>query len=216
VPVGSTDGIKVDWCHQIKAIAKIVFHNFRFGGGDLKANKSVEDWIGAFLPCWMWLRVYAWKSNLWRDVVAGLTVGIMVIPQAMSYAKLAGLPVQYGLYSALVPLYVYAVFGSSRHLAVGPVAITSLLLSAALTKVMERKGIAVDDPTYDSTYIQLAIQTSFLVAALYIGMALFRLGFITLFLSHGVVSGFTSGAAIVSTYFFAPLNFGRIGQNHSS
>jgi MFS superfamily sulfate permease-like transporter len=114
-----------------------------------------------------------------------------------SYAKLAGLPVQYGLYSALVPLYVYAVFGSSRHLSVGPVAITSLLLSTGLTKVLEEEGVPVDDPTYEPRYIQLAIQTSLLVGLVYVAMAALGLGFITLFLSHAVISGFTSGAAIV-------------------
>jgi hypothetical protein len=198
VPGGPKDGIKVDWCHKVTALFHLIFQSFRCAGSE---PKSAGDWVGTFLPCWMWLRVYRWKSNLWRDAVAGLTVGIMVIPQGMSYAKLAGLPVQYGLYSALVPLYVYAMFGSSRHLSVGPVAITSLLLSTALSRVMEEKGIGVDDPSYESVYVQLAIQASFLVAVFYIGLALFRLGFITLLLSHAVISGFTSGAAIVSSTY---------------
>jgi sulfate transporter 4 len=107
------------------------------------------------------------------------------------------LPVQYGLYSALVPLYVYAIFGSSRQLSVGPVAITSLLLSSGLTSVLEQEGVAADDPSYEGRYIQLAIQTALLVGIAYGLMAALRLGFITLFLSHAVISGFTSGAAIV-------------------
>jgi sulfate transporter 4 len=182
------------------ALFDLLFHNFCCAGGGSE-QRSTGDWIGAFLPCWMWLRTYRGKSNLWRDAVAGLTVGTMVIPQGMSYAKLAGLPVQYGLYSALVPLYAYAIFGSSRHLSVGPVSITSLLLSTTLANVMAEKGIPADDPSYEAVYVQLAIQMSFLVAVLYTGLALLRLGFITLLLSHAVISGFMSGSAIVSSCF---------------
>lgn len=76
-------------------------------------------------------------NNLITDIIAGLTVGVMIVPQSMSYAKLAGLPVEFGLYSSLVPIYAYAFFGSSRQLAVGPVALVSLLLNSALTVAME-------------------------------------------------------------------------------
>ena len=72
------------------------------------------------------------RANLLADVITGVTVGIMIIPQSISYAMLAGLPVQFGLYSSLVPVFVYSLFGSSRQLAVGPVAIVSLLLSEGL------------------------------------------------------------------------------------
>lgn len=68
--------------------------------------------------------------------MAGLTVGLMIVPQSMSYAKLAGLNVEYGLYSALVPIYVYALFGSSRQLAVGPVALISLLVGSGLSNIL--------------------------------------------------------------------------------
>jgi hypothetical protein len=189
-------GAKANLCGKITKVAQRCYQDLRTNETG-REPKAAEDWIMAFIPACKWLRSYRWKSTLWRDVVAGLTVGIMVIPQGMSYAKLAGLPVQYGLYSALVPLYVYAVFGSSRHLSVGPVAITSLLLSTGLTKVMEARGVSEDDETYESQYVQLAIQTSFLVGVLYLAMTIFRLGFITMFLSHAVISGFTSGAAIV-------------------
>lgn len=113
-------------------------------------------------------------------------------------AKLAGLPVQYGLYSALVPVYAYAFFGSSRQLAIGPVALISLLLSTGLSQVLERRGMSIDDAGYADAYATLAIQTSFLVGVTYILMGLVRLGFVTIFLSHAVISGFTTGAAVVS------------------
>jgi len=89
-------------------------------------KRSSKQWLHTLLPMSAWLSTYKWKSYLQTDVLAGLTVGVMIIPQSMSYAKLAGLPVEFGLYSSLVPIYAYAFFGSSRQLAIGPVAIVSL------------------------------------------------------------------------------------------
>ena len=103
-------------------------------------NQSPRDWLETLLPAYRWLRTYEVKKTLANDVIAGLTVGIMVIPQSMSYAKLAGLPVQYGLYSAVVPVFAYALFGSSRQLAVGPVALLSLMLSTEVTKIVLPDG----------------------------------------------------------------------------
>ena len=160
-------------------------------------SKTRNDWIEIFLPAWRWLRVYRSKSKLIADVIAGLSVGVMVIPQGMSYAKLAGLPVQYGLYSALMPVYAYALFGSSRQLAVGPVAIISLLLSTGLTPIMDSKGISSTDPSYESVYTRLVIQASLLVGLTNLLMGICRMGFVTIFLSHAVISGFTTGAAVV-------------------
>lgn len=160
-------------------------------------SKSPREWMETLLPCSRWLPAYEWKSTLMRDVVAGLTVGVMVVPQGMSYAKLAGLPVQFGLYSAFVPLYFYALFGSSRQLAIGPVAIVSLLLSSGLIDVMNRKGISTDNDDYQAIYNRMAVQISFMVGVAFMVMGVARLGFITTFLSHAVISGFTSGAAIV-------------------
>ena len=82
-----------------------------------------------------------WKQHLSKDCVAGLTVGLMVVPQSMSYARLAGLPVEFGLYSALMPLVAYAVFGTSRQLAVGPVALLSLLLHQGLTALLQQQQV---------------------------------------------------------------------------
>ena len=160
-------------------------------------NRSCSEWAEMLLPMYKWLKIYDWKSTLPKDIIAGMTVGAMVVPQGMSYAKLAGLPVQYGLYSALVPVYAYAVFGTSRQLAVGPVALVSLLLSTGLTSALSKKGISEDSENYDEIYATLAIQTAFLVGVIYILMGLLQLGFITIFLSHAVISGFTTAAAII-------------------
>lgn len=161
-------------------------------------QRNCSEWTDTILPMAKWLRTYDWRSNLVTDVIAGLTVGVMIIPQSMSYAKLAGLPVEFGLYSSLVPIYAYALFGSSRQLAVGPVALVSLLLNAGLTLVMENAGRTRENTqNYDEMYASMAIQTSFLVGICYIIMGFLRLGFITIFLSHAVVSGFTSAASII-------------------
>jgi sulfate transporter 4 len=138
--------------------------------------RTCEDWTETFLPCWRWLKKYEWRSMFPKDLIAGCSVGVMVVPQSMSYAKLAGLPVEYGLYSALVPVFAYALFGSSRQLAVGPVALLSLLLSTGLPKVLESNGHFPEDANYQDLYNQIAMQTSFLVGVTYIFMGLARLG----------------------------------------
>jgi sulfate transporter 4 len=161
-------------------------------GGDGKKCK-----IETVVPAWSWLKSYPWKTTFSQDLIAGLTVGVMVIPQGMSYAKLAGLPVEYGLYSALMPIYAYSLFGTSRQLAVGPVALISLLLSTGLSTVLEKEGIDTSADDYQERYNRLAVQVSFLVGVCYIVMGVLRLGFVTIFLSHAVISGFTTGAAVI-------------------
>mmetsp|Transcript_23450 Transcript_23450/g.32879 ORF Transcript_23450/g.32879 Transcript_23450/m.32879 type:complete len:740 (+) Transcript_23450:250-2469(+) len=166
---------------------------------EANANRNCKDWVETLLPMYKWLKVYNWRTTLLQDVIAGLTVGIMIVPQSMSYAKLAGLPVEYGLYSALMPVYAYALFGSSRQLAVGPVALISLLLSTGLAHTLEKDNITPEThpDDYEKIYTTLAVQVAFLVGIINIGMGLLRLGFVTIFLSHAVVSGFTTGAAVI-------------------
>ncbi len=112
----------------------------------------------------------------------------MLIPQGMAYAMIAGLPVVYGLYAALIPQIVYGFFGTSRHLAVGPVAMDSLLVAAGLT------GIAVAE---SENYIALALLLAFMMGGLQLSMGVLRLGFLVNFLSRPVISGFTSAAALI-------------------
>ncbi|GAX15830.1 hypothetical protein FisN_3Lh277 [Fistulifera solaris] len=161
-------------------------------------NCSVADWCETVTPIVSWLKSYDFRSNFITDLIAGLTVGIMIIPQSMSYAKLAGLPVEYGLYSAVFPIYAYACFGSSRQLAVGPVAIISLLLSTGLSSLLEDyPNLSPGTPEYQATYNQMAVQISFLVGITYIMLGICRMGFVTKFLSRAVISGFTTGAAVI-------------------
>ncbi|KAL0843045.1 hypothetical protein Bca101_016290 [Brassica carinata] len=150
---------------------------------------SLVDWVETLFPCFRWIRTYRWSEYFKLDLMAGITVGIMLVPQAMSYAKLAGLPPIFGLYSSFVPIFVYAIFGSSRQLAIGPVALVSLLVSNALG------GIA--DSSEEELHIELAILLALLVGILECIMGLLRLGWLIRFISHSVISGFTSASAIV-------------------
>ena len=134
-----------------------------------------------------WLRNYrlAWLSG---DLVAGVVTAIMIIPQSMAYAMLAGLPVQIGLYASLLPLIGYALFGSSMSMSVGPVAVTALM-TAALLAPMASIGSA--------EYLQLAIWLALMSGVLLFVLGLLRMGFLANFLSHPVISGFISGASLL-------------------
>jgi len=123
-----------------------------------------------------------------NDLVAGLTVGVMLIPQGMAYALIAGMPPIYGLYASLVPVLVYAIFGTSRQLSVAPVAMMSLLTAA---------GVAPLAGDNIERYIALAILLAFMVGVIQFLMGLARFGFLTNFLSHPILAGFTSAAALI-------------------
>lgn len=165
--------------------------------------------IHELLPSASWLPSYS-KSDWRGDWPAGLTVGIMLIPQGMAYAMIAGLPVVYGLYAALLPQILYGFLGTSRHLAVGPVAMDSLLVAAGLT------GIAVAG---SENYIALALLLAFMMGALQLSMGVLRLGFLVNFLSRPVISGFTSAAALIIGLNQLPhllgVNSGRSNQLHT-
>lgn len=143
--------------------------------------------IKKFIPILEWLPTYN-KSQFKGDLSAGLTVGVMLIPQGMAYSMLAGMPPIYGLYASIIPLILYAIFGTSRQLAVGPVAMVALLIAAGVGTLAE--------PGSDQ-FIQLAITLALMVGLIQLLMGVFRLGFLVNFLSHPVISGFTSAAALI-------------------
>jgi SulP family sulfate permease len=143
--------------------------------------------LNAFIPSLSWLKNYS-KDQLKGDLSAGLTVGVMLIPQGMAYAMIAGLPPIYGLYASTLPLIIYALLGTSRQLAVGPVAMVSLLTAAGI-------GVLAEGGT--ETYLMMAITLAFLVGVIQFLLGIFRLGFLVNFLSHPVISGFTSAAALI-------------------
>ncbi len=139
------------------------------------------------LPVLQWGRAYN-REALVSDGVAALIVTIMLIPQSLAYAMLAGLPPEVGLYASVAPLLLYAVFGTSRVLAVGPVAVVSLMTAAA---------IGHHAPAGTPEYWAVAITLAFLSGLLLLSMGLLRLGFLANFLSHPVISGFISASGIL-------------------
>ncbi|MGV6832269.1 MAG: SulP family inorganic anion transporter [bacterium] len=143
--------------------------------------------IKRYFPIFSWLNGYK-KSYISGDVSAGITVGIMLIPQGMAYAMIAGLPPVFGLYAALIPQVIYAIMGTSRQLAVGPVAMDSLLVASGLG-ALALSGI--------DEYIAMAIFLALLMGSIQLLLGLFRMGFLVNFLSKPVISGFTSAAAII-------------------
>ncbi len=145
------------------------------------------SFLSRYLPIIDTVRNYR-PAYLQGDIVAGLIVAVMLIPQGMAYAVLAGLPPVYGLYASLVPLVVYALFGTSRQLAVGPVAMVSLLVYAGVGQLAE-----VGSPEF----IRLALVTALAVGIIQFLMGVFKAGFLVNFLSHPVLSGFVSAAAVI-------------------
>lgn len=140
-----------------------------------------------FIPILNWLPDYK-SEYLKDDFIAGVTVAVLLIPQGMAYALIAGLPPIYGLYAALTPQIIYAFLGTSRQLAVGPVAMDSLLVAAGLG------ALSIVD---SDQYIQTAILLALTIGAIQFLLGLLKMGFIVNFLSKPVISGFTSAAAII-------------------
>ena len=141
----------------------------------------------AILKPFNWVQDYS-KNKLKGDFFAGLTVGALLIPQSMAYALIAGLPVIYGLYASIVPQVIYAFFGSSNRLSVGPTAMDSLLIGS---------GLVLLASIGSKEYIELAIILSLLVGIIQALLGFMKMGFITQLLSRPIISGFTSAAAIL-------------------
>ena len=140
-----------------------------------------------YLPILDWGRSYN-RHSLSNDLIAAVIVTIMLIPQSLAYAMLAGLPPEAGIYASIVPIMLYAVFGTSRSLAVGPVAVVSLLTASAIGQVAEQ-GTA--------GYAVAALTLAGLSGAMLLAMGLLRLGFLANFLSHPVISGFITASGIL-------------------
>ena len=142
--------------------------------------------IKKIIPILEWLPNY--NAKLFKgDLVAGITVGIILIPQGIAYALIAGLPPIYGLYCALVPQVMYAIFGSSRQVAIGPVAMDSLIVAT---------GVSTLALAGSESYISIAILLALMVGTIQLVLGIFSLGFIVNFLSKPVITGFTSAVAL--------------------
>jgi len=139
------------------------------------------------LPIVGWLRNYQ-RSDLGADVVAGLTTAVMLVPQGMGYALLAGLPPIHGLYASVAPILLYAVLGTSRHLAVGPVAMDSILVAGAVGAIAT---------VGTENYVLIAAALGLMVGVTQAALGFMRAGFLVNFLSRPVVAGFTAAAALI-------------------
>ncbi|KAL8486991.1 hypothetical protein ACS0TY_023620 [Phlomoides rotata] len=145
--------------------------------------------LQALFPILKWGKNYK-AAKFKHDLLAGLTLASLCIPQSIGYANLAKLEPQYGLYTSVVPPLIYSMMGSSREIAIGPVAVVSLLLSAMVSKVVD----PISDP---ATYLRTIFTVTFFTGIFQAMFGLFRLGFIVDFLSHAAIVGFMGGAAIV-------------------
>jgi MFS superfamily sulfate permease-like transporter len=143
--------------------------------------------VEKIFPFLAWFRSYN-LASLRTDALSGLTVALVLIPQSMAYAQLAGMPPYYGLYASFLPPLVAALFGSSRQLATGPVAVVSLMTSASLAPLATQGS---------EGYIAYAILLALMVGLFQFSLGVLRLGLVVNFLSHPVVGGFTNGAAII-------------------
>lgn len=141
----------------------------------------------ALFPAVSWLKGYNF-SMLRLDALAGLTVALVLIPQSMAYAQLAGLPVYYGLYASFLPPMVAALFGSSRQLATGPVAVVSLMSAASLAPLASAGS---------SEFIAYSILLALIIGVFQFSLGVLKLGLVVNFLSHPVVNGFTNAAALI-------------------
>ncbi|MDH4284742.1 MAG: SulP family inorganic anion transporter [Gallionellaceae bacterium] len=139
-----------------------------------------------FLPFLQWFPLRG--ETLKADALAGITVALVLIPQSMAYAQLAGMPAYYGLYAAFLPGIIAALWGSSAQLATGPVAVVSLLTASALAPLAASGS---------EQFVALAILLALMVGMLQLALGLFKLGVLVNFLSHPVIVGFTNAAAII-------------------
>ena len=140
-----------------------------------------------FIPFLSWIRTYG-RHHIKADLLAGITVAVVAVPQCMAYALIAGLPVQYGLYAAIAPAIVGSLWGSSAQLVTGPTTAISLVVLSTLIQLAQPGG---------DHYLQLAFFLALMVGVIQIVMGLARLGSLLNFVSHSVILGFTAGAAVL-------------------
>ncbi|KAJ0488047.1 putative SLC26A/SulP transporter, STAS domain, STAS domain superfamily [Helianthus annuus] len=161
------------------------FHDFNGKTLPEKAKKSIKY----FVPVFQWLPSYTRKLFMY-DLLAGVTIASLAIPQGISYAKLANIPPVIGLYSSFVPPLIYAVFGNSKYLAVGTVASSSLIIAGAI----EKRVHEADDP---QLYLNLIFTATLISGVIQLILGVFRLGILVDFLSHSTITGFMGGTATI-------------------
>lgn len=200
IPFLKQDGYMTIRCSTLQGTPKYcrypVAHRPGIGNYEYHSSKKSMElrkagtWFISKLTIIRWLRDYSHK-DFRGDLTGGITVGIILVPQAMAYAVLAGLPPVYGLYASVIPLMIYPLFGTSRHLAVGIVTIDMLVVAAGI-------GTIADPGT--EQYIYLVILTGLMAGLIQISMSIARLGFIVNLISKPVILGFTAAASIIIAF----------------
>ncbi|KAL1021611.1 hypothetical protein UPYG_G00015530 [Umbra pygmaea] len=170
------------------------------------SGSKLKRVVLGFFPILSWLPNYAVKDNALGDFTSGLTVGIMHLPLGLAYGLLAGTPPEYGLYTAFYPVLVYIIFGTSRHISVGPFAVTSLMVGivtqslAPTSQFIIQNGTngtgVVDTASLNNQRIIIASSLTVLCGIFQIALGLFQAGFIATYLSDPLVRGYTTGAAV--------------------
>ncbi|KAL7255113.1 hypothetical protein ACSBR1_009308 [Camellia fascicularis] len=178
------------WHELVDSIKKsLVSHRTKFQSLKKQPFSGAFSLLEAVFPILVWGRNYT-ATKFKNDLLAGLTLASLCIPQSIGYATLAKLDPQYGLYTSVVPPLIYAVMGTSREIAIGPVAVVSLLLSSMIQKLQDPEANPI-------AYTRLVFTVTFFAGIFQAAFGLLRLGFLVDFLSHAAIVGFVAGAAIV-------------------
>lgn len=167
------------------------------GGSDWKKLltwKTIRTRLPYYIPCLSWMPSYP-RSNLLGDIVAGLSIGTMLVPQGLTYAALANLPPIYGLYTAFFPLLVYVLLGSSKHLSVGPEITSAILIGKTITQFPSVPDGPMDDPAVSAALVSGALALSFTIGLVSLILGLTRLGFLDSILSKPMLAGFVLALA---------------------
>ena len=172
---------------------------------DRNTDMKLTAILTQYLPILTWGKTYN-RASFTNDLTAAVIVTIMLIPQSLAYAMLAGLPPQMGLYASVLPITLYAVFGTSRSLAVGPVAVVSLLTAASISRIAAPGS---------EDYIFAAISLAFLSGVFLVAMGVFRLGFMANFLSHPVIAGFITASGLIIAASQLKAIFGIQAEGHN-
>lgn len=169
---------------------KIIWHNLSTVVDLPNQPKALEvKTLYKIIPFFQVFEKRAYTTSVLKsDIIAGMTVGVVLIPQAIAYALLMGVPPIYGLYACLVPLLIYAFFGTSRQLSIGPVAVTAILVMSGVSQLAE---------PFTPEFVELVLLSGLLIGGLQIVLSLLRMGFLVSLISQPVISGFISAAAII-------------------
>uniref|UniRef100_T1J349 STAS domain-containing protein n=1 Tax=Strigamia maritima TaxID=126957 RepID=T1J349_STRMM len=158
-------------------------------------KQQIKRYIKARIPILVWLKEYSWKRDFLADIIGGVTLGVLRVPQAMAYAYLAQVKPEYGLYTCFFSCLIYTILGSSRHVSVGTFSVLCLMMGTVVTKYAKKQGLQETDPNYDLKKIQMLTAMCFIVGIMHLVLGLLKLGSLSILMSETLVSGFTTGAA---------------------